>query len=482
MTTSTAVTSTVAVAVGVSVVTSVATTVATTIASSVITTTASAAAGGATGGAAAAAGGAGGAAGSGAVPGGSSGSVSGGSLVPLLLGAQRFALSSGLAVETSDMQSAVANSMRWAKGQFGLVSRSHAERRRRLDGNASANGSQADTFDDEAPWESATRDLHDLFLTAAIALPVALLVQYALVLCWRHCINAEYYREKEKARKEARKVASSSYRVEQRRAGSTTACKAQSFVPLPSPLIFPNLVAAIAGLLLTGFVEASAALLAAAHANGDLNATDAAAGSATCTLVGAYSLPGCLWPPVLVLIAVSSYMLLFLALLLNLYCRHSAKLWQDTPPPESARAVEDPLQRGIERIRTHLCCGCAHAVERSRGAYEPDEAEMREPNRTERLLESPFLLFRSSATDSHASLTMSFAARSRGNSLAGVTYDWLALLVQLIIAALLGIGPSLKAGSPEATGQLAGVMSLQCSLALWLLCAYPPNQALPTLR
>ena len=107
---------------------------------------------------------------------------------------------------------------------------------------------------------------------------------------------------------------------------------------------------------------------------------------------------------------------------------------------------------------------------------------MREPNRTERLLESPFLLFRSSATDSHASLTMSFAARSRGNSLAGVTYDWLALLVQLIIAALLGIGPSLKAGSPEATGQLAGVMSLQCSLALWLLCAYPPNQALPTLR
>lgn len=89
---------------------SIATAMAASVASSVVAAVASSVA-------SAAAGAAGGSAGGGAA----ASSSGGGSALPLVFGAQRFQASTGLAIETSPLQSGVADSLGWASGNFGLA-------------------------------------------------------------------------------------------------------------------------------------------------------------------------------------------------------------------------------------------------------------------------------------------------------------------------------------------------------------------------
>jgi hypothetical protein len=85
-----------------------------------------------------------------------------------------------------------------------------------------------------------------------------------------------------------------------------------------------------------------------------------------------------------------------------------------------------------------------------RGSFETPDHEAAEPARTERLLARPFALIRPVASDAHASISQVVLARGSGGTLIGMFYDWLALVVQLALAALLGIGDALEWGSSVA--------------------------------
>lgn len=125
-----AVAATVTAIVATTVAASVAGAVGGVIASSVTTAAASAASAGAAG---AAGGGAAGGAGGG-------GGASAGGLMPLLFGVQRFSASSGIAVPKSELQTGVADSMEWAKGDLGLVGREPGPGGRRLGSARMARG------------------------------------------------------------------------------------------------------------------------------------------------------------------------------------------------------------------------------------------------------------------------------------------------------------------------------------------------------
>ena len=401
-----AVSTAVAVSVGVTVATTVSATVATSVASTVATTVASTSASAAASGGAASAGGSVGSAGSGSAA--TDGGTSSGSVVPLILGAQRFvAYGGGLATNVSATQSAASGSLRWVQGRFGVLGMN-----------------QGRSFNQTDPGA----DLNDQLFTIALVLPLSFAVHLVGLLVWRFCLNRN---EKKK------------------------------FIPLPSALVFPNLLTLVVALLITGSVETASAVIASAVA--PASDTSAAIASA--------------WPGLVVLIVIVLYMLLTLAMIVHMHCAHrTAKtLWQRTVAPDSAKEVDDPLLRAMGRLlaRCFACCGCKCVLERERGSFEIPAEMLAEPTRTNRLLATPYRLFRSSASDAHQALSLHFFSRARGSNLAGVSYDWFVMAVQLMLAALLGMGPSLQVGSAVATAQLVAVVGLQAALVLWLFLLSP---------
>ena len=140
----------------------------------------------ATAGAAAAATGAASSAGGAASSLGGGGGGGGGGMLPLIFGAQRFACSSGLGSPTSEVQRGVADSMAWIEGDLGLVPPSAIPfggrgRARRLE-----------TSGDVLPPVELTK-LFNLLVVFATALILTVLIQYTLILLWRHVVNRRYY-------------------------------------------------------------------------------------------------------------------------------------------------------------------------------------------------------------------------------------------------------------------------------------------------
>ena len=127
----------------------------------------------------------------------------GGGLTPLLFGAQRLAASSGLGVPKDESQASVAGSLGWANGElvdfFGSPA---AQSRRRLahpwhtNPNISApNGTDSDDEDGimPTPLPNELVTLLNMFITMGLAIVMTFMIQYALILLWRHIINRRYY-------------------------------------------------------------------------------------------------------------------------------------------------------------------------------------------------------------------------------------------------------------------------------------------------
>lgn len=176
---------------------------------------AAAAAGSAAAGAAggAAAGGAGGAGAGGA---GGAGAAGGAAMFPLVLGAQRFAASDGLACKKSELQSGVAGSMGWTTGELSLLSEdgvtpgetTAAVRRmlrqvvpeqllpRRLSEESEGGGLaavEASICEGECSRPREVTKLLNQLLVFGLTLAFLLLIYGMGIYCWTRRINRKYY-------------------------------------------------------------------------------------------------------------------------------------------------------------------------------------------------------------------------------------------------------------------------------------------------
>ena len=93
---------------------------------------------------------------------------------------------------------------------------------------------------------------------------------------------------------------------------------------------------------------------------------------------------------------------------------------------QSPADIEDPMMRLISWVRHGFG---ASAVGRNPGEFSKPEADTAEPERTERLLASPFTLFHSNAGDAYDALCLFLLSRSTGKSRVGIFYDFSCYLV-----------------------------------------------------
>ena len=125
-----------------------------------------------------------------------------------------------------------------------------------------------------AAWPEEALPLLDKLLTAALLLGGAVLIQTAMLLCWRHVTNRRYYQRQRATLKfapfDGSSVATPPPSPPPSPPSKGTATRHRTrrprFVPLPSMLVLPNLPSLALGLLLTGLVESSAALIATNYA------------------------------------------------------------------------------------------------------------------------------------------------------------------------------------------------------------------------
>ena len=230
--------------------------------------------------------------------------------------------------------------------------------------------------------------------------------------------------------------------------GVYDADRPREFIPLPASLCFPNLFTFAFGLLLTGVLETSIAVLSSIELRESRSSGR--------------------WQAVLVLVFIVCYTLLFLLKIVHLYVRHRSEVWQAEEPlaREAAYALEDPLMKFLQlkvgaRITTKT-----GLVDRSRGEFSPPDKEVEEPARTERMLASPFRIFPSVSADALDQLGL-YLGRATGDGILGITYDWVAQMVQLIIVALTAL--NLEEGSGAAHTQVVAITILQLGLGIWTI-------------
>jgi hypothetical protein len=110
-----------------------------------------------------------------------------------------------------------------------------------------------------------------------------------------------------------------------------------------------------------------------------------------------------------------------------------------------------------------------NVMDRDRGEYVRADEEVDEPARTERLLQNPWLLLRTTATDMLDTHRLVFMNRASGPALTGLLYDYALFAVQLVIGVLYGLGPALTAGSSWARAQAVAVLCCQCGAGMYVL-------------
>jgi len=183
----------------------------------------------------------------------------------------------------------------------------------------------------------------------------------------------------------------------------------------------------------------------------------------------------CVWPAILTLALLVTYLALGLAMVIHFYFK-LARIWKPEELPEDPDDVEDPLYRWISKFRKRILGRCVWArhifgnhvvMTRDRGAFVRRDEDLLEPDRTERLLLNPFNIFPDRPSDAYDGLKINWLHRVSGDKLSHVMFNYLAYLTQLLIAAFAGIGPYVTPRSTVARAQVVVVLSLQFGFALW---------------
>jgi len=215
------------------------------------------------------------------------------------------------------------------------------------------------------------------------------------------------------------------------------------FVPLPETFYFPHLYLLTISILLLGLVESSVNVIAAG-----------------------IHMPG-LPVAIVTLLFVGCYLLFTLAMVLHLWRQHRFTIYQPAEELSDIDKVTDPVTKVFQKMEGKV----DHLFGRERGEYIKPREELREPQRTERILANPFCASRSA--DALAQ-TRTFASRGTGHALGGISYEWLSLFIGALIAVLAGVGEALTEGTSAADAQVGLTITLQFGFALFIL-AYGPG-------
>ena len=313
------------------------------------------------------------------------GSASGsGGALPLLFGAQRFSLSSGLAVKKSPMQTGAANSLAWSTGKLGLVRgptrpvrptqsgrrlQSRGRPRAATDPNDAPNaGAAASTSNNsgnsslasEEDEEELTPFAELLDVLALVGLIMAFLVvlRLAILVYWSRFANARYYREARQNKFEERQsphghpLHKLRLTIRNRRAGGYTVTtvggmqkhrrekrrRPATFRALPASLVFPNMEFLIYGIFSAGLTEGAVASLGDASCEG-----------------------GCVGVSVLTLIVMGLAFIAGFAQVIHFYCRHCRASWcvnqvPLTPPLLQSPPWAMPWPSYLWRMRELISC------------------------------------------------------------------------------------------------------------------------------
>lgn len=398
--------------------------------------------------------------------------------MPMIFGVQRFAASSGLAVNQSELHAGIADALASGPINGHLFDLNGAEsdedfvasEGRRLTQAKRRRSPQRNAFDSA---------LANMGIVVGFILPIHVL----LLLLWKYAINRGYYRQ---LRRDQSLAAAKQH--------ATAPRKLPRFRKLPSFLLFPIpevresrqiRIRPLRGLHLTALVLVSRMLpvrvqtIALNYYAIVLMTTSVRLLTDSSTDCDAQ----CRASTCIVLAGVCLHILLAAVVLAHFSIRHRRASWNALDLPDNPGHVEDPLYRLISRARSRMCGSlCARtAIERSTGEFERDEADTLEPQRTERLLRR-VTLTRSSPSDALDSLGVTWLADSSGSSCRGVFYRWTAVTVSLLIAGICAMGKALETGSQEAVIQLSVILSLQWGFALWCYILQPAGDRLENLE
>ena len=332
-------------AIAATVAASVAATVTTSIGTAAASAGAAAAGGGAAGGAAGGAGGAGG------------GGAAGGMITPLIFGAQRFSLSSGIGVDKSPMQDAVASSMAWTAGDLSIwPSGGGSSRLRALSGTAMLNSTTDSLLVTTSP---ELFKLLNVLTVAGVQICLVFLVQVALTLAWRRCVNKSYYEEQH--RRKSKSFVSTQGSFLSRRSSPTArqrksekehhlsepselepgdssvaaSSTEKRFVPFPTFLVWPSSLLFVITINCSGLTRASVALLAAEAVRPDGERSE-----------------GCIVLGCLVLLTMLSVFGLLVIDLVRFRQKHKdTVMWKPSVSAHSFGDVQDPLMLAAAKGR-----------------------------------------------------------------------------------------------------------------------------------
>lgn len=212
-------------------------------------------------------------------------------ITPLIFGAQRFSLSSGLGIEKSPMQDAVASSMAWTASGVSIWSSEDPSREaeirssRRFLSDAARFNSTADAVLASPPQEWLK--MLNILTFVGVQIVLVFLVQILVTRAWQKWVNKSYYAEQRRRRSKSflsrqatflsRQVSVAAKRgvrfAQDSGSSGTGKSKVQGspvsqpsqrrFVPFPTFLVWPSSLIFVVTISCSGLAKTSVALLAA---------------------------------------------------------------------------------------------------------------------------------------------------------------------------------------------------------------------------
>jgi len=282
-------------------------------------------------------------------------------------------------------------------------------------------------------------------------------LQLLVALWWKFGINRHFYLEQSGAKWDAGSLPTGRKGLVRSKSGKQAQTRSGTkYCAFPGIFVFPNVLLVACKLFVTGLMDSATNLSMNMSPNEACEAT-------TCKLVSVITLSGALL-----------YALLGWFVMIDYAWRFRASSWKANPRPETPNEAKDPIFRLLNSARRRFGCRRTRVVtDRALGKFAKPQEDLREPERTERLLRQFFFLRRRRCADMLDAYQFAFFPRSNGVRAVNMFFDHGGMTVQLVIAVLSGVGQSLTAGTNLATLQVAATCTLQVLFALFCLVCLP---------
>ena len=397
-------------------------------------------------------------------------------ITPLIFGAQRFVIGSGLAANVSALQTRVASRMAWATGDIGLsLWSSTSDSSGRL-----LSADEADLQDVPPPRRTATDRLVSVLVVMASLLGVVLVLHMGCIYRWRYCENRKFYAAKCDPklflqRTEMSEGSRLRPRMSMTRSGSSVEGAAVTvlsmhelmakrkdlveemtklrFKPFPLAYVFPGFPLLAVQIFSTGITSQAIRVL--------VDRDECNENSCIALGVGA-------------MLMVVAYEAVTISIVLHFH-ENFAFSWKRAAPPKQVQAVVDPLYRLISRIRVHVVHkdSLHQILDRPRGKFVRPPSLVKEPTRTERLLAAPHIFWHSNASDAVDGIGYALMARSGGDSRPAMLFEMILLGASLILSVFNGLGCLIEPGTWMAVAQMSCVLAVQLSIVCYIVRYMP---------